>query len=116
MAKRKTAHDRRLEDIRRQVELYEGQRWKHRQIVDGAPERQAHLETEIQKRLDAIAVMQEEIANLPIVVADSEGIVARLNDQIATLKAKRENAKTKQRKLEQLARVRRQIADAEEDV
>jgi chromosome segregation ATPase len=111
MLKQRTAHGRRLDDIRRQIELYQSQRWKHQQIVDGAAGRQAHLEAEIQKRLDAVAAMSGEIADLPAVVHNSKGVIARLNDQIATLKKKREDAKTKQRKLEQLARVRRQIAE-----
>ena len=112
MSKRRDLGQERIRDIRKQIALMEGQRHKHRVVVDGEAGRRAYLGVEIQKRLDAIEVMRREIAELPVVIAHSRSVIAKLDDQISTFKYKIEMVKTKQRKKEQLARVREQIAEA----
>ena len=111
MSKRRDLGQERIRDIRKQIALMEGQRHKHRVVVDGAPGRRADLDVEIKKRQDAIAVMRRELDELPVRVHHSRSVVSRLDDQIATLKARNNRIKLKQRKREQLARVRQQIAE-----
>ena len=113
MAKRRDASGdlQRLSDIRQQLDLYESQRYKHRQIIDGEAGRRADIGVEIKKRQDAIAVMRRELDELPVRVHHSRSVVSRLDDQIAALKARNNRIKLKQRKREQLARVRQQIAE-----
>jgi chromosome segregation ATPase len=116
MAKRRGATDKRLEDIHRQRKLYEEQRAKHRDVIDGAPGRRFYLDAEITKRRKAIAVMQRELEEMPAKIEHSRSVVSRLDDQIATLKKMAEDVKTKQRKLDQLARFRQQLAELKKEL
>ena len=105
-----------LSEIARQLELYQGQRAKHREVVDGAEARATYLEDEVQKRLDAITVLRAELSDLPVKVTQSKAVIARLDDQIATLKAMRARIIARDSKRRQLARIKEKISNAEADL
>ena len=105
----------RLDDVKKQITLVEGQREKHRDRIGLAAEREENLYAWIAEREVSIREMHAELLRLPAQVVQSRSVIARLDLDLQKLRARGESIKMKDRKKKQLQAVREELAKLERE-